>query len=350
MLVKALKHLLFSAFLAVTVWASPSLAAGTIPLALAQQVDINGAPLANCQLSFFVAGTPAQQQDSFADFGLTQKNPWPLTCDQSGRIPMFWLADGLVHARLTDSFGSPIFDNTLQVLGPSSGGGGGGGTVDPTTVLATGDVKIKYGTGPITGFVRLNGLTIGNGTCGCTERANSDAQALFIYLYNADANLVVSGGRTGNALNDFNASKQLTLPDFRGRAMAALSDMGNSDVGLFAGVTFQTGNSTTLGSLLGAARRTLAVGSLPPITSTATQNITVGPPAGNTLAYGLGTGTGFAFAPTGGSSIAPTNGNNWTFVGSLTTSNNISVISTGTTGSAFDSVSTYALVTTYVKL
>lgn len=244
---------------------SPVPAAGTLPLAMAQQVDINGQPLANCQVTFFVAGTPSTVQSSFADFGLTQAQSSPLNCDQTGRIPMFWLADGLIHVRLTDSFGAPIIDTTMQVLGPSSGGGGGGGTVDPTTIMATGDVKVRYGTGPLTGFVRCNALTIGNAGSGATERANADTQNLFVYLYNTDPNLVVSGGRSGNALNDFNAGKQLTMVDMRGRAAVGLGDMGNSPTTALLSTYF--GNSpTTLGAAGGNQGAVIAATNLPPHT------------------------------------------------------------------------------------
>jgi hypothetical protein len=63
-----LKHLLKTAVLALfvtaSVWAAgPSFAAGTLPLAMAQQIDVNGQPLANCQVNFYVAGTVATQAE-----------------------------------------------------------------------------------------------------------------------------------------------------------------------------------------------------------------------------------------------------------------------------------------------
>jgi hypothetical protein len=62
-----LKHLLKTAILALfvtaSVWAAgPSFAAGTLPLAMAQQIDVNGQPLANCQVNFYVAGTVATRR------------------------------------------------------------------------------------------------------------------------------------------------------------------------------------------------------------------------------------------------------------------------------------------------
>ena len=253
-----------SALLGITLlWTAPSHATGTTPLALAVQADSGGNAVPGCLLYFFVAGTVATPQNAYSDFGLTNPLPNPLSCDQAGRVPMHWLADGLIHIRLTDASGLVIIDTTMQVLGPSSGGGGGGGggTVDPTALISTGDLKARYGTGVASGFVRANGLTIGNASSGATERANADTQALFIYLYNADANLVVSGGRTGNALNDYNASKQLTLPDWRGRAIAALDDMGNTAAGRLTAAYFGT-SATVLGAAGGAQTHTLTLSEL----------------------------------------------------------------------------------------
>jgi hypothetical protein len=281
---KLLKTLCFGLLAALTIAAGPASAQGTIPLAMAQQVDINGQPLAGCLLNFFVAGTVATPQNAFQDFGLTQPLPNPVTCDQTGRVPMFWLANGLIHIRLTDATGVVIIDTTMQVLGPSSGGGGGGGTVDPTTILATGDEKIRYGTGPLTGFVRENGLTIGSSVSGATERANADTQNLFVYLYGTDPNLVVSGGRTGNALNDFNANKTIALPDMRGRINAFLDDMGNTTAGRLAAPFFTT--PTTLGSAGGLQDMPgLATENLPPYTPKGT--VSAESPGGNFITGSL---------------------------------------------------------------
>jgi hypothetical protein len=265
---KRLKTLIYYLLMAVFTGGSPALAAGTVPLALSVQVDSSGAIASGCQLSFFVAGTVATPQNAFADFALTTPLSNPLPCDQSGRLPMFWLADGLIHIRLTTDAGSPIVDTTMQVLGASSGGGGGGGgTVDPTTILATGDLKVRYGTGPLSGFVRFNGLTIGSAVSGATERANSDTQAAFIYLYGADPNLAVSGGRTGNALNDYNANKTIVLPDWAGRAIAGLDDMGAGAKGRLTVNGFGT-NATIIGAAGGHETQIIGINNISPFTPT----------------------------------------------------------------------------------
>jgi hypothetical protein len=243
---KTLKRLAILLATAAGIGLSPASGAGTTPLSLVQQFDSTGAPLIGCLLNFYVAGTVATRQNIFSDFGLTTPLPNPLQCDSTGRVPQHWLADGLTHIRLTDSQGLVYVDTTMQVLGPSSGGGGGGGTVDPTTIMATGDEKIRYGTGPLSGWVRENGLTIGNAVSGATERANADTQALFVYLYNIDPNLVVSGGRTGNALNDYNANKTIATPDMRGRVSAGLDTMGAAGANRLTSSWFGTG--TVLGA------------------------------------------------------------------------------------------------------
>lgn len=347
-LIKRLKSL----FLALSVTAAlqgggAALAAGTTPLSLVQQFDSSGAPLAGCQLYFFVAGTVATPQNAYQDFGLTTALGNPITCDQSGRVPQHWLADGLIHIRLTDSAGLVYVDTTMQVLGPSSGGGGGGGTVDPTTVMSTGDLKAKYGTGPLAGFVRLNGLTIGNATSGATERANADTQAAFIYLYGVDPNLVVSGGRTGNALNDFNSNKTIALPDWRGRALAALDDMGNSAAGRLTNSYFGA-TATTLGASGGGESFALTLAQLPSgITSANTAAIAL---SVTSSVSNIDLGSGNFTAPANPGSVQGVNG-----TGPVTSTGNIAigsaaVTSNNTSGSAHRTVQPTMLATFYMKL
>jgi hypothetical protein len=268
----------------------PALAAGTTPLALVPQVDTQGNVASNCQVTFYQAGTVATKQNVYSDFGLTQAMSNPIFCDQAGRVPMHWLADGLIHIRMISSSGVPIVDTTMQVLGPSSGGGGGGGTVDPTTIMATGDLKARYGTGPLSGFVRANGLTIGNASSGATERANADTQALFIYLCGADANLVMTPPRSGNCLTDYNANKVLATPDWRGRALAFLDDMGNSAAGRLSASYFGA-TATVLGAAGGAENVTMAANNLIQHTHANTLN-----DPGHTHGFGIGVSGG---APVG---------------------------------------------------
>lgn len=317
--------------------ALPAHAAGTIPLALAVQTDTDGSIAAGCQATFFQAGTVATKQNVYADFGLTQALGNPLSCDQSGRLPMFWIADGLIHVRLTNSAGNPIVDTTMQVLGPSSGGGGGGGgTVDPTSIMATGDLKARYGTGPLSGFVRANGLTIGNASSGASERANADTQALFVYLCGTDLNLVMTPARSGNCLSDFNANKQLATPDWRGRALAFLDDMGNGAAGRLTSGFFG-GTPTTLGASGGQQAQTLITANLPPYTpsgSVSTSIITNGQAVQVTGTNNVGVGGAY----TGGQLVG------------ITASSNFTGSPQGGTSTAFSLVQPTMLATIYLKL
>lgn len=93
-------------------------------------------------------------------------------------------------------------------------------TFDPLAQVSTGDVVLAHRTGPRSGYVRANadGLTIGNGASVATERANDDCHALFVFLYNFDQSLAVSGGRgSGGAEVDWSANKTIALPNESGR-------------------------------------------------------------------------------------------------------------------------------------
>ena len=237
--------------------------AGTIPLSMTQQFDIYGKPLSGGQLYIIQAGTVSTPQDAFQDTNLTIKQPYPMTLDAAGRVPQFFVADGTVKIRLQDKNGvTQLASDSVLVIGPSAGGGGGS-TVDPTQLIQTGNMIFRYGVGVLGGYVRLNNLTIGSVTSGATERANADCQNLFQYLWGIDSTLAVSGGRGANALADWTANKQLTVPDWRGYSLSALDDMGNVASGRLTSV-FASG--TTLGGVGGLSAPTLAVGNLPPHT------------------------------------------------------------------------------------
>jgi microcystin-dependent protein len=246
--------------------ASLAQGAGTVPgFSLTPQFDLAGKVAPGCQLYVIQAGTGSTPQVAYQDTALTIPSPGgsKLTCDASGRLPQWFVADGLIKLRLTDKNGVQLFvGDNLLVVGPSSGGGGGGGTVDPTTILQTGHIEVFYGTGILSGFVRANGRTIGSATSGATERANSDTQSLFQYLWGADANLAVSGGRGASAAADWASNKTIAVPDWRGRALAGLDDMGNSTSGRLTATYFGT-TSTVLGAAGGGESQTLSIAQMP---------------------------------------------------------------------------------------
>ena len=315
--------------------------AGSLSLSLSQQFDSQARPLSGGKLYFFQTGT-STPQDAFQDTALTIRHPNPLTLDSSGRIPAFYLADGTIKIRLANLAGDTILAyDGLLVIGPSSGAGASP-SVDATTVSATGDVKAKYGTGSLTGWVRLNARTIGSATSGASERANADTQALWEYLYNADPNLTVSGGRTGNSTNDFTANKTITLPDFRGRVPAALDDMGNAAAGRLTS-SFFGASAIVLGNAGGGESQTLTQAQLPVISITPSGTI------GGSQNITLDRGSSLAAQPLGGGNAIPTVfnevntilGSNFTFTG-----NPIGIGS----GNAHNIAQPTILVTYYIKL
>jgi microcystin-dependent protein len=239
--------------------------AGTLPsIPLSQQFNINGTPLAGALLYTFAVGTVATPQNTYQDFGLTILNPNPLSADQYGRFPMFYMADGQVHVRATDPSGVVLFDYpTMQVIGPSSGGGGGG-SVDPTSVFSSGDIKIRATSEILIGWVKANGTTIGSPTSGASQRGNNDTQNLYTYLWQEYANTKcpVVGGRGVSGLADFQANKTIQVPDWRGMSFAGLDDMGSAAAGriLASNVTSGGGDGpTTPAATGGEANHTLVV-------------------------------------------------------------------------------------------
>lgn len=262
--------------------------AGTIAFSLSQQLDSLGFPLGGGKLYLFQAGTTTPQS-AYQDSALTIPHANPIILDAAGRVPQFFLADGSIKIRLDSQTGvTQLAADGILVIGASSGGGGGS-PVDATTVLQTGDLKSRYGTGVHTGWVRANGRTIGSATSGATERANADTEALFLYLYGADANLAVSGGRGANAAADWAANKTIALPDWRGRLIAGLDDMGTSAAGRL-GAAYFGATATTLGAAGGAESRTFLQANLPSVNFTVTDNRVIAFGVNRTIRNDLATG------------------------------------------------------------
>lgn len=197
-----------------------------------QLYDANGKPLIGAKAYFYLGGTttPITTYSAYA-LGGVNAQPNPLQTDGFGRWPSVFLdeADGFYHVRVATAQGVVIYDvDGVPIIGPAGGGGGGGDNpVDPNSVFKTGDLKERYDTDALAGWVRINGRTIGSATSGGTERANSDTQALFEHLWNKDSALIVVGGRGASASADWLANKQITLPDGRGSTLVGLDTMGN---------------------------------------------------------------------------------------------------------------------------
>jgi hypothetical protein len=322
--------------------------AGSIALSMTQQLDRFGKPLAGGKLFFIQAGTVSTPQNAFQDSALTLPWPNPMILDASGRIGQLFFADGSIKIRLIDVSGAEqLVADGILVVGASSGGGGGS-PVDPTTVFQTGALMPFYGTGVRSGFVRANARTIGSATSGATERANSDCQALFEYLWGADANLTVSTGRGASANADWTANKTLALPDWRGRALAGLDDMGNSAAGRLTSAYFG-GSAIVLGATgQSNESNTLLTSNLPaytPAGSIAVVNGAINITNQNQiLMSGSGSGVG------GGGSFGIPASTNPLGAGQATTTASFSGSAQGGTSAPFRTVPPMMLATIFIKL
>ncbi|MET4364304.1 hypothetical protein ABIB06_004903 [Bradyrhizobium sp. LB8.2] len=345
MLISAAKltfSLLLVSFIGIS---GPARAAGTIPgISMTQQLDEFAKPLIGGKLFLIQAGTVGAPQNCYQDAALTLAWPNPITLDAAGRVPQLFCADGSIKIRLTDRNGvQKLVQDGLLIVGPS-GGGGGGGTVDPTTVLATGDMKVAYGTGILSGFVRANGRTIGSATSGAAERANSDVQALFVYLWGADANLAVSGGRGTSGAADWAANKTITLPDARGRGIAGLDDMGNSAAGRLT-LSYFGAAPTTLGAVGGLQYHTLLLSELP--TGIQSQNASFGISVTSTTSdiahrfSSLASGANIGFGTYSDGNVTSTG---------TVSAGTVSSTSNNTNGSAHSIVPPTILATIYIKI
>lgn len=164
------------------------------------------------------------------------------------------MATGNLLGRLTAGTGVfeeiPISAYMASILGSASASA----LADILGLFRTGDVKWSYDVTPRAGWVIINNITgsIGDATSGATMRANADTQALFEMIYNnvSDTFAPVSGGRTGNATNDFNSHKRIVL-NLTGRVPVATGIGGG-------GIT-----TRDLGTTSGFETHTMVIGEMP---------------------------------------------------------------------------------------
>ena len=263
------------------------MSAGTIPISMTQQFDIYGMPLAGGQLYIILAGTVSTPQDAFADVGLTIKQPYPMTLDAAGRVPQFFLDNAInagVKIRLQDKSGVvQLASDFVLIIGPAGGTGGGGGGLagEPSQLFVTGDLKARYAIGihpgVEPGWVICNGLSIGNVGSTASQRPAAVCQNLFQFLWPysdpsvpANSRLTIGNGARGaSAAVDWGAGRTITTPDYRGFALAALTDMGNTPSANLTTAFFGT-DPTILGASGGTQNQTIAQNQLPNIVPTFT--------------------------------------------------------------------------------
>lgn len=246
---------------------------------------------AGAKAYIFDAGTTTPRI-CYSDASLSTPTTHPIVADANGRFPRVYLQDGLYRELITTSADVTVWDDdnidaTPTVIPDSVA------APDAAELIKTGDIIIRTVGGTLSGYVRCNGRTIGNGSSGASERANADTSALFAYLWNghADAILAVSSGRGSTAAADFAANKTIALPDFRLAGPFGVSDMGNTALSTPATLAFTTGSATAGASKAGANDHTIASTEVPNHTHTGTVAVT-DPGHGHSFRLSEAAGTG----------------------------------------------------------
>ena len=208
---------------------------------------------------------------AYKDAGLTSAHPFPILSNGFGRVPTIWIGVGNYKLVLKDASGALL--DTIDDLP------GGVEVVPPAPSAAsfnTGDVKGSHTDDLQDGWLPLNGLTIGNPNSPANGRANLDVQALFEKLWNKDASLAVLNGRGASASADWAAGKTIALPDYRGKTLFGVDQMGGTaTAGILTAATTPTPN--TIGAMIGGETETLLAAHLPAISPA----ITIGAAGGH---------------------------------------------------------------------
>ena len=231
-----------------------------VPVSL-QPVFANGKLQIGAKIYVFNAGTNTPRE-AFSDALSGAVYSQPIMTDSSGCIPPIWVSATPIKLVIT-TFANGVIrtvDN-INVVGSSSSGGGGG--VSPATDIPPGFMLSAHTTGAIAGWVRANGMSIGNAVSGATERADDDTKELFKVLWGKDQSLAVSGGRGANADADFSAGKRIDLPDYRGRIAVGLDGMGNALANILTAGVMTSGTGNAIGSKGGVSSVTLTADQIP---------------------------------------------------------------------------------------
>lgn len=195
----------------------------------------------------------------YTDQGLTTPHTFPVIANSRGVLPVIYLPYVDYRVLIRSAADITIYD-APYVPNQAPPASGGGITVTSTQIFRTGFAMWLPATGPLDGFVRMNGRTIGNTSSGATEYAGASAQSLFTWLWTNQSNSYapVSTGRGASAADDWVANKTIVVPSMQGRIPVGADDMGGTaanviQVSTTANVTNAV-NTITVSSASGLAR------------------------------------------------------------------------------------------------
>lgn len=221
--------------------------------------DNAGRPLVGGKLYFYEALPSTTPKTVYTTKARTVAHPHPITLPASGVIPTIWFGAGEYRFVLTDALGS-LYEEADSIQGEIADATV---TIPPPDLSAawpTGSIRDAFTYTPVAGWVRANGLTIGNTGSGATEYAGADAWALFEKWWNEIPGLVVFPSKGTSAAADWAALKTMGLPDLRGVVRAGRDGMGNSLAGRLPLSLWPFADS--LGAFHGAATKSLITAEL----------------------------------------------------------------------------------------
>ena len=198
------------------------------PVSLTSFFDDATGAVKSASLYFYNAGT-LDPITVYTDALLSIPHPSPVVTTGFGRVPPVFVGEiDPYRVRAFDQYSTLIEDLDNLPGAIATGEGGVTEPTDPDSVCQTGDIIAAFSNATArTGWVRCNGRTIGNAASSATERANADAEDLFLFLWGQDASLLleVLPSRGASAAGDFAANKTIALPDLRGRALVGMDPM-----------------------------------------------------------------------------------------------------------------------------
>lgn len=162
-------------------------------------ITVDGVPLTNEVYSIGPTGPQGPQ-------GIPGEASPPASTTEAGILEVSELSEALAGTPTGKAITNDVLKSIIDILSPVG------------TVLG-----FLRNTAP-TGWLELNGLTIGNASSGGTARANADTETLFSLLWSAtdvtDLPIYTSTGvlstKGASAAADFAANKRLTIPNTRG--------------------------------------------------------------------------------------------------------------------------------------
>lgn len=228
------------------------------------------APIQGAEVYFFDTGTTTPML-VYTDAAYSIPHDHPVVAEGAGKWPAVYLPEGATYRqRITYPDNGETVSDDDGISVPTTEPPEFPDSETPLEqIFQTGDLKMAWRASAPTGWARCNGRTIGAAASGASERANADCENLFIFLWNNDPNLAVSGGRGETPNGDWAANKNIALPDFRGRAPVGPDSFGNSAANRITDAVFGA-DSDTFGLGGGAQSHTLLRAELPNVSPTFT--------------------------------------------------------------------------------